>query len=215
MLLGDPRQIRSIIFDLDGTLYVNPQVAQRINDAAEQLIAATRGVSLEEGKKLLCAARRRLSENDDEEPTLSRTLMEMGIELDDFHRMLQGHVQPEKFLSNDPVLYALLDSLREYCDLYIYTNNNLPLSRKILALLGVEELFERLYTIEFGWQPKPSRHVLERILEDIGGPPRSFLIVGDRQQVDLKLADSLGVPTLLVTDTSELLQIHKVLGIIP
>lgn len=215
MLLADPRQIRSIIFDLDGTLYVNPHVAQRIQDAAEQLIAATRGVPLEEGRKLLRAARRRLSENEDEEPTLSRTLMEMGIELGDFHRMLQGQVHPEQFLSNDPILYALLDSLREHCDLYIYTNNSLPLSRKILALLGVEELFERLYTIEFDWQPKPSRHVLERILEDIGGPPRSFLFVGDRQQVDLKLADSLGVPTLLVTDTSELLQIHQVLGIIP
>jgi putative hydrolase of the HAD superfamily len=128
---------------------------------------------------------------------------------------LQEKVQPERFLSNDPVLYALLDSLRDVCDLYVYTNNNLPLAQKILALLGVEDLFDRVYTIEFDWQPKPSQQTLERIMEDIGGPPDSFLFVGDRPHVDLKVADSLGVPTLQVTETSDLLQIHKMLGIIP
>ncbi|MFA5516172.1 MAG: HAD family hydrolase [Desulfuromonadales bacterium] len=215
MVLADPRQIRSIIFDLDGTLYVSPQVAQRIQTTADELVASTRGVSLAEGKSLLCAARRRQSENEDEEPTLSRTLQELGIDLADFHLLLQEKVQPERFLSNDPVLYALLDSLRDVCDLYVYTNNNLPLAQKILALLGVEDLFDRVYTIEFDWQPKPSQQTLERIMEDIGGPPDSFLFVGDRPHVDLKVADSLGVPTLQVTETSDLLQIHKMLGIIP
>ncbi len=139
----------------------------------------------------------------------------MGIDLVDFHRLMQEKVQPETFSRNDPVLYALLDSLRDACDLYVYTNNNLPLAQKILALLGIEELFERLYTIEFDWQPKPSIQTMENILEDIGGPPDSFLFVGDRPHVDLKTAESLGIPTLLVSETSDLLQIHKMLGIIP
>ena len=215
MVLADPQQIRSIVFDLDGTLYISPPLAKQIQSAADMLVASTRGISREEGRSLLRCARRRLSEIYEEEPTLTRTLLEMGIDIGDFHRAMQETVHPERFLGNDPVLYALLDSLRDFCDLFIYTNNNLLLTRKILALLGVEDLFERLYTIEFGWLPKPDSETLKRILEDIGGPPGSFLFVGDRQQVDLKLAGSLGIPTLLISETSDLLQIHKMLGLVP
>jgi putative hydrolase of the HAD superfamily len=109
----------------------------------------------------------------------------------------------------------LLDSLQDRYDLYLYTNNSLPLAQKILALLGIEELFRRLYTIEFTWSPKPDPESFHQVLEDIGGPPESFLFVGDRPQVDLKIAESLQIPTIFISDPEDLLQIHKVLGLIP
>jgi putative hydrolase of the HAD superfamily len=214
-MLTSPSRISSIVFDLDGTLYTSPPIAKEIEQTAKALVAETRGLSLQEGEALLLASRRRLSETYDEEPTLTRTLLELGIEVRDFHRAMQQWVHPERYLENDPILYALLDSLRDSCDLYIYTNNNLPLARKILALLGVDELFEKLYTIEFSWAPKPDNESLRRILEDIGGPPEEFLFVGDRQPVDLQPADTLGISTLLVSETGDLLQIHKLLGIVP
>lgn len=214
-MLINPSRIRSIVFDLDGTLYTSPPVAREIEQAAEALVAETRGLRLEEGRALLSASRRRLAEEKDEEPTLTRTLLELGIEAGEFHQALQERVRPERYLQYDPILYALLDSLRDGCDLYIYTNNNLVLTRKILALLGVDELFERLYTIEFSWTPKPDLNTLHRLLEDIGGPPEDFLFVGDRYSVDLGPAAALGIPTLLVAETGDLLQIHKFLGIVP
>ena len=214
-MLTSSLAIRSIVFDLDGTLYNSPPIAQEITQAAHALVAAARGVTEEEASGLLSGARRRLSETYDEEPTLTRALMEMGLEAKDFHQAIQKSVRPERYLENDPILYALLDSLRDHCDLSIYTNNNRPLASKILALLGVEDLFDRLYTIEYSWQPKPHLDTLQRILEDIGGPPESFLFVGDRQAVDLQPAASLGISTLLVNETGDLLQIHKLLGIVP
>lgn len=210
-----PESICSIVFDLDGTLYVSPGVAEEIERAAEGLVAKTRGVSSAEGRALLRGARRRLAETLDEMPTLTRTCLELGIEVGDLHRAFQQQVHPERHLSHDPVLAALLDSLREHCDLFLYTNNNLFLTRKILALLGVEEQFLRIYTIEFSGVPKPDSEALRRVLEDIGGPPESFLFVGDREQVDLRPAASLGIPTLLVSETADLLQIHRLLQIIP
>lgn len=206
---------RSLVFDLDGTLYVSAELAQDIQRAVEKLVAATRGISLREGRELLRCARLRLTETLDEEPTLTRTCMELGIEVSEFHQALQQQVHPERYLSPDPVLGALLDSLQDHCDLFVYTNNSLPLCRKILALLGVEDHFKRLYTIEFCWVPKPDPEALRWVLEDIGGPPESFLFIGDRSQVDLKLPAALGIPTLLVKESSDLLQIHQLLGIIP
>jgi len=212
---NDTHLIASIVFDLDGTLYVNQGVADAVWTAACDLVGRSRGLSSAQGEEILRCARQRLAESLDEEPTLTRTCSELGIDVPEFHRMLQERIRPERFLDHDPVLCALLDSLRDRCDLYIYTNNSLPLTQRILALLGIEGLFRRIYTIEFSWQPKPDADTLERILDDIGGAPESFLFVGDRQQVDLRLAQSAGIPTLLVSETADLLQIHKMLGIIP
>lgn len=214
-LLSSSATIRSIVFDLDGTLYVSEAMAREVERAAEQLVATTRGVGLPAGRELLRTARRRLAEVLEEEPTLTRTCENLGIDLFDLHRAFQKGVHPEQHLSNDPVLGALLDSLRDNYDLYIYTNNNLPLTRKILALLGVEEFFRRLYTIEFARAPKPDPEALQRVLEDIGGPPESFLFVGDRHAVDLKLPAARGIPTLQVREVADLLQVHKLLGLIP
>lgn len=215
MMLTDPREVRSIVFDLDGTLYDHPGVAREIQSAAAQLVGRARGVTAKKGQALIDGARRRLTEILEEEPTLTRTCMEMGIEVPELHQAFQQDVRPERYLDNDPVLYALLDSLADLYDLYLYTNNSLPLTEKILSLLGVEDLFRHLYTIEFTWQPKPDPESLRQVLEDIGGPPESFLFVGDRQQVDLKVPETLGIPTLLVKETADLLQVHKLLSIIP
>lgn len=207
--------VESIVFDLDGTLYTNSQILNEIGAVAEQLVARSRGLSVPEARVLILAAKSRLAEELDREPTLTRTCIELGIEVRELHQAFQDFIRPERYLTYDPVLQALLDSLRDHCDLYIYTNNNLPLTRKILALLGVEELFEKLYTIEFSWIPKPDPETLQLLLEDIGGPRESFLFIGDRHLVDLQPADELGIPTLLVSETADLLQIHQLLGILP
>jgi putative hydrolase of the HAD superfamily len=206
---------RSIVFDLDGTLYNSPEVGEEIFVAAAELVGASRGVSVKEGRQLLTRSRQRLTEELEEVPTLTLTCQELGIEVTELHRAFQQRVCPERYLEPDPILYALLDSLRDRYEIYLYTNNSLPLTRKILALLGVEDLFVRLYTIEFTWSPKPDPEAFRQVLEDIGGPPESFLFVGDRHQVDLKVPASLGIPTILVNEPEDLLQIHKVLGLIP
>ena len=139
----------------------------------------------------------------------------MGIEIQELHAAFERDIAPEEHLVDDPLVMALLESLQERCRLYIYTNNNLNLSRRILRCLGIENLFEALYTIEFAWVPKPDAEALRSVLADIGGPLESFLFVGDRRQVDLLVPSSWGIPTLLVRDTEQLVQIHKVLGLIP
>jgi putative hydrolase of the HAD superfamily len=214
-MIGESRKISSIVFDLDGTLYISDLLAREVEEAAEILVASSRGLSREEGGSLLTRARHRLAETMDEEPTLTRTCMELGIEVPDLHRAFQKHVRPERYLTPDPVLVALLEALRDQWQLYIYTNNNLLLTRKILALLGVDRIFARLYTIEFCWLPKPDPEAFRQVVMDIGGPPEGFLFVGDRAAVDLQLAAAHGMATLLVRETADLLQVHRLLGIIP
>lgn len=214
-MLTTLRTVRSLVFDLDGTLYNSLGMEREFSRAAQLAVAQARGVTESAAEQMMRTARRRLAETLDDDPSLTRTCAELGVDIRYLHRAFQQELKPEKYLSNDPVLFALLDSLRDHGELYIYTNNNLPMTQKILALLGVEELFERLYTIELCWTPKPDLASFVRVVEDIGGPPESFLFVGDRPRIDLRLPREHGMATLLVHDTSELLQVHKLLGIIP
>lgn len=207
--------VRSIVFDLDGTLYRNEELQREISAAAEDLIAASRGIDLAAARRLLTRSRQRLTEARDEEPTLTLTCLELGISIDDLHRAFRERVQPDRYLVHDPVLQALLEALGSTFDLYIYSNNNLHLTRRILQILGVEECFDRLFTIEFSWVPKPDHETLQRILEDIGGPPESFLFVGDRVHVDLQLPARLGIRTLIMRETADLLQVFQLVGLMP
>ncbi len=206
--------LQSIVFDLDGTLYVNEGVNDEIEQIACELVAAGRGLTTFQGGHVLRSTRQKLTEEAGREPALSMVCFELGIELAEFHQALQDQVRPERYLNNDTALQHLLGSLAERYRLFIYTNNNYPLAQKILALLGVEHLFSRLYTIEFCWQPKPDAEALDLVLNDIGGAPDSFLFVGDRQHIDLLSPAQRGIATLLVRQVIDLLQIHKLLGLL-
>lgn len=206
--------LKSIVFDLDGTLYVNQGISHEIEQVAWELVAAGRGLSIAEGSRIVDSARARLAEQAGSEPALSLVCAELGIELPEFHQALQDRVRPERYLGNDATLQHLLGALAERYRLFIYTNNSYPLVQKILSLLGVEHLFNRFYTIEFCWRPKPDSEALEQVLNDIGGPPESFLFVGDRQHIDLLPPAERGIATLLVQQVADLLQLHKLLGLL-
>lgn len=207
------KDIRSLVFDLDGTLYTCQELGAQIEDAAISLVAQSRGLSLEQGRRVLQDARSLLAENLDDLPPLSRTCQELGLDLHDFIRALEEKVHPERFLQPDPNLVALLRFLQERYDLYIYTNNGFFLTGRILALLDVDECFRHLYSLEFAWRPKPDAEALQLLLADIGGLPESFLFIGDRYHVDLREPEKLGISVFPVHTPADLLRLPSLLGI--
>lgn len=207
--------IEAIIFDLDGTLYRNPDFEKDFYRVAARLVGQSRGGSSFDGEQILSAAIERLEEACDYRPSLSQVCMELGIDLTDLHRAYQDLLHPEEHLNNDPVLIALLESLAARYRLFIYTNNNLPLCRKILAILGVDSLFEAIFSIEMTWQPKPDRETLALLLARIALPPDACLFVGDRPPIDLAMPADYGCQTLHTEGVVDLLQVHQRLGLIP
>ena len=207
------KEIRSLVFDLDGTLYTCRELGEQLEEAAISLVAESRGLSMEQGRSVLQDARSLLAEDPAELPPLSRTCFELGLDLRSFIRALEEKVHPERFLQPDPELAALLRFLQERYDLYVYTNNGFFLAERILALLGVDDCFRHVYSLEFAWRPKPDAEALQLLLADIGGLPESFLFIGDRYHVDLREPVKLGIPVLPVNTTDELLRLPSLLGV--
>jgi putative hydrolase of the HAD superfamily len=207
-----PHRIRGIIFDLDGTLYVSPEFAASIQDAACTYIAGLKEITAGQAYSLLATTRRLLKEETDEVPTLSAVCTRIGGNIRALHTFFEGCLRPEAYLTRDKRVVALLERLARSTPLYLFTNNNRNLATRIIDCLGLAGMFRRIYTIDDTWKAKPDEGILERILADAGLRPSEALFVGDRYDVDLRLPEQLGCPVFLSQGIEQLLRLEEILG---
>jgi putative hydrolase of the HAD superfamily len=207
-LIGD---LKALVFDLDGTLYVNNDLGREIHLCACRYIADVKGTTVAEAGGLIREAKKRLSAANGIDSTLSHACMELGGDLKELHRRFADDIVPEQFLSVDERVVMLLQSLGRKYELIIYTNNNRPLSIRIMEAIGVDGLFRNILTIEDYWQPKPDRETLEKIYMAIGKSPSECLFIGDRYDIDLRLPAALGSTVFLAKSVEELLPLNKLM----
>ena len=204
-------ELKALVFDLDGTLYVNNDLGREINMCACRYIAELKEMAVADARELLRETRKRLSAESGTDSTLSHACMELGGDLKELHRRFAEEIVPEPFLSRDDRVVKLLQSLGSKYELLIYTNNNRRLSARIMDAIGVTGLFRQILTIEDYWQPKPDRGALEQIYQALGRKPAECLFIGDRYDIDLRLPAVMGSTVFLATSVEELLPLNKLL----
>ena len=201
--------LHGVVFDLDGTLYASAPLGREINLAASRYISELKGMDLVGAAALIRATKKMLSAVSGFDTPLSLACVELGGDLRELHRRFAAEIEPERHLKRDERVVELLRVLRESFDLYIYTNNNRTLTERIMGAIGVRGLFDRVFTIEDYWRPKPDRQTLDAILKEIGRRPTECLFVGDRYDIDLRLPASLGCAVFLAKSAEELLNLIK------
>ncbi len=203
--------IKALVFDLDGTLYVSGGLGREINNVACRYIAELKGIDVAAAEALIGETRGALTAAVGTDATLSKACVELGGDLPELHRRFAGEISPEQHIVRDDRVIELLRMLAGGFELYLYTNNNRLLSRRIMEIIGVTGIFQRVFTIEDRWVPKPDRQALEQILHEIGKTPAECLFVGDRFDVDLRLPAELGCSVCLVQSVEELFPLCKLL----
>ncbi len=204
--------LKAIIFDLDGTLYVSNELGREINRVAVAYIAGLKGIDTEQAAALIKEMKTEISAVSGLDTTLSVACMELGGDLRELHRRFADQVKPEAFLKRDERVVELLKILAGRYELYLYTNNNLALATRIMELLGVGRLFREVFTIEDSWLPKPDRTAFIKILHEIGKEPEQCMFVGDRYDVDLRLPATEGCAVFLSSSPEELLGLLKIMN---
>jgi putative hydrolase of the HAD superfamily len=199
--------VKALIFDLDGTLYVSSDLGKAINLSACEYLAELKGVEVAVAECLIRETKQRLSAASGLDTTLSRACMELGVDIRELHRRFAEEIDPFRYLRVDGRVVELLKILRERYEFYIYTNNNRSLSERVMAAIGVAGMFRKVFTIEDSWRPKPDRRTLEEILAGIGACPEECLFVGDRYDIDLRLPAAMGCAVFLATTPEELLNL--------
>ncbi|MCL2760295.1 MAG: HAD family hydrolase [Desulfuromonadales bacterium] len=203
------KQIKGIVFDLDGTLYSNSEFASEIHHAAVRSIANQLDMPLHKAELKLQETKRLLAEQTGREATLSDACADIGADLHAMHKTIARETNPDIYLKEDNNVINLLKRLSEDYSLYIYTNNNRQLSKKIINTLKIAPYFKKIFTIEDYWRSKPDWQALETIFDEIGILPEESIFVGDRFDVDLRLPAEMGCYVFLTKSIDELLTLEQ------
>jgi putative hydrolase of the HAD superfamily len=211
MTSAESQEIKGIVFDLDGTLYVCDRFAVEIQDAAAAYIAGLKQVSQAEARLVMAATRLRLMEESGTIQTISAVCTALGGSVQELHRFFEQNLRPEAYLVRDERVIRLLERLAEHYSLYIYTNNNRVLTARIMNYLGLDGVVSNIFTIDDTWIGKPDEGMVKEVLTLIGLSPAEALFVGDRYDVDLRVPEQLGCPVYLSQDLEQLLKLEKFL----
>lgn len=205
-------KIRAGIFDLDGTLYFGDSLPREIARVAARYMGELKGVDPGSAWELIRATRKRKSVEEGVEASLSTACMTLGGDLHILHSRFSEEIDPELFLTADERVTSTLEALAAEFPLYIYTNNNISLTARIMETLGVTHLFNKVFTIENFWIPKPDPEVLSSIITDTGSAPSECLFAGDRYDIDLRLPEQMGAAVHLVRSVEDFLALNKFLS---
>jgi putative hydrolase of the HAD superfamily len=187
--------IRTILFDLDETLYP-PQTG--IMDHLRSLIL-----------RYLCT---RLALPPDEADALRRHYFQAyGTTMRGLQ--LEHHIDPDEFLhfvhdiplhrylQPNPGLDAVLTSIHQ--QKIVFTNASQEHAEAVLALLGVRHHFERIVDVrDMRYESKPQPAAYRYVCELLDVRPAECLIVDDNVR-NLQSAKALGMVTVLVWDGSD------------
>ncbi|HOO38832.1 MAG TPA: pyrimidine 5'-nucleotidase [Deltaproteobacteria bacterium] len=127
--------------------------------------------------------------------TLGGLMRHHGVDPDDYLRKVHD-VPVEDLLSTDVRLRDTLEQIPY--ELVVFSNGSVEYVNRVLASLGVADLFSDLFTIEFmDFIPKPIQYPYQKIMELYGKTPEECVLVDDRPP-NVYTAIDMGMEAVLV-----------------
>ena len=185
------RGIKTILFDVDNTLYdaecgVETEMSRRI----DRFVCEFLGVSEAESRKLR-------AENLPVYGTSLRWL-QVCHNMNDLDKYLD-EVHPknlEDYIEKNHQLREMLEGLSQ--DLVVFTNGPEFHARRVLNTLGIEDLFPHFFALEhMGFQGKPYDTAYQLVLDEMGITAGETLFLDDKE-VNLDTFHKMGGHGILV-----------------
>ena len=207
-----PEKLRTIIFDIDGTLYTSRAYVFEQVDVQVRHLAHIRGRDEDEVRKEIFEYRRRwASEHGGKKISLGNALIAFGIPIEESIRWRETLLSPEKYLKKDKKLEELLEILGQKYRLVCVTNNPVAAARKTLDVIGVSRLLPDIIGLDTCMKSKPAPEMLNLAVQITGAKAEECLSVGDRYDIDLALPLEMGMGAVLVTGVEEVYSLTEIL----
>lgn len=207
-----PKPLRTIIFDIDGTLYTSAAYVFEQVDAQVRHLAHIRGRPEDEVRKEIFDFRKRwAAEHGGSKISLGNTLLSFGISIEESIRWRETLLFPEKYLKADPRLAGVLDELARDYHLICVTNNPVAAARKTLDVLGVSSRLPDIIGLDTCMKSKPDVEMLHLAAQRTGAVVEECLSVGDRYDIDLALPRRMGMGAILVSGVEEVYSLPEIL----
>ena len=194
-----PAGILGLAFDIDKTLYDNDAYAEHQIDVLVERLARERSESVAETRSAVDAWRRAYADaHDGARQSLGNTFAGLGVPIETSIAWREELIHPEEFLTPDERLAAAMHTLQRRYRLVAVTNNPTGVGRATLETLGVRSYFPRIVGLDSTLRSKPDPAPFIRAAEVLGIELHAIVSVGDRYDIDIAPALSVGMGGVLV-----------------
>lgn len=205
-----PENLKTIIFDIDSTLYTSPAYAHEQVDCQIRHFAELRGMSHDEARNLVSDFRKKWAlEHDGQKISLGNLLTYFDIPIEESIEWRKNLLEPADFLNRDENLIEELKILQKKFRLICVTNNPVLPARKTLDAVGVSEFFPEIIGLDTCHVSKPHEKPFLLAAEKTEAKPEECLSVGDRYDIDLSLPLTLGMGGILVSGVEDVWKLHE------
>lgn len=200
-----PERLKTIIFDIDSTLYTCPSYAFEQVDCQVRHFAELRGISHEEGRKLVADFRKKWAdEHEGQKISLGNLLTYFEIPIETSIQWRKELLEPADFLSKNEKLIEVLSELKNKYNLICVTNNPVLPARKTLEAIGISQFFPEIIGLDTCHVSKPHEKPFLLAAKKTNAEPEECLSIGDRYDIDLALPLKLGMGGILVSGVEDL-----------
>ncbi|MDD3297205.1 MAG: HAD-IA family hydrolase, partial [Candidatus Omnitrophica bacterium] len=175
-----------IIFDLDHTLYATPDLDRAYSEYPIEFIHQRTGVPSDEIRRIRA-----------ELGTGTKTLKHYGISPADYLIAFYQRYRPHVYIEENEKLKDVLKRLSARFRFALVTNNGPQFAREALEVLGIDDLFS-LVVSQLDVVNKPNSDMFLQVCKKLRVKPAEVISVGDRKEVDIDPAVSIGMKGILV-----------------
>lgn len=208
-----PKDLRAIIFDIDGTLYTSPAYVFEQVDVQIRHWAKINDWSVDFARKKMETFRKEWSANHEgKKISLGNAFTHFGINIQESIKWRNELLKPELFLKPNLELAKTLDLLKSKYKLIALTNNPVLAAQKNLKAIGIENQIQEIIGLDTCFKSKPNRKMLDLACKIADCDFEKMLSVGDRFDIDLSLPLELGMGGVLVNGAEDVILLARSLG---
>jgi len=193
-----PREIRALVFDMDGTLYTHQDYFRYQESSQVARLARRLDISAGAAAAMVEEAREARRSAGLPKTSMARLFLGFGVDMPTIVRWREEEIRPGEWLPADPRLDGTLAMLASRYRLALLTNNPRKVGIDSLEALGVRARFEAVIGLDDTFESKPSREPFLKVCAALGLSPSVCVSIGDREDVDIEPALAVGMGAVLV-----------------
>jgi HAD superfamily hydrolase (TIGR01549 family) len=207
-----PEELRTIIFDIDSTLYTNAVYAFEQVDVQIRYFAKLHDMPPGEARRMVADYRKEWALNHNgQKISLGNTLTAFGVKIEDSIEWRKKLLEPSLYLKRDEQLISVLNQLRQKYTLICVTNNPLLPAKKTLEAIGIAAIIPDIIGLDTCHKSKPAKEPFLLAAERMNAKSENCLSIGDRYDMDISLPLELGMGGILVTGVNDVYTIPGIL----
>ena len=207
-----PENLKTIIFDIDSTLYTSAEYAFEQVDCQIRHWAKSQGISEREARNKISLFRKNWSKSHGgKKISLGNTFINFGVSIEDSVQMRKTLLEPSKFLDRDEKLIETISSLKKKFKIICVTNNPVLPARKTLKAIGISDLIPEIIGLDTSGKSKPAPEPFLMACSLTDSKPEECLSVGDRFDMDISLPLEMGMGGILVTGVKDVYKLPELL----